>query len=334
VPRNVIDCARSISIALPPGYQQRDVLAFHARDKEGCAEQMIPGSILTPALKPALQRNSRVESQPDPAPASEAGPTRIRKGMLLRGVAVVVDIALHDQHAICTLQADGALPAGAIEKARAALPGMLGLRIAPEPFLALASSDTLLGPLVRNQPGLRIVQAASIFEAVSWAIIGQQINLSFAIALRRTLIQQAGRPHSSGLCCYPEACDVARLNLDALTSRKFSRAKADTLLRIARLTESGQLDLSLAPDQIAPALLAIKGIGPWSVNYTLLRGYGAADCSLHGDGAVRLALQRLKGAAEKPAIACAQAMLERYRPHRSMAAAHLWASLHPAARSE
>jgi DNA-3-methyladenine glycosylase II len=80
-------------------------------------------------------------------------------------------------------------------------------------------------------------------------------------------------------------------------------------------------------EQVAPALLAIKGIGPWTVNYTLLRGYGDADCSLHGDVAIRLALQRLQGAPDKPDIASAEALLERYRPHRSMAAAHLWASL-------
>jgi DNA-3-methyladenine glycosylase II len=133
------------------------------------------------------------------------------------------------------------------------------------------------------------------------------------------------------LWCYPEALDVAKLGLEALTSRKFSRAKADTVLRVARLIDNGELDLALPQDQVAQELLTIKGIGPWTVNYTLLRGYGDPDCSLHGDVAIRLALQRLLGEAEKPAIARTQQILEQYRPHRSMAAAHLWASLRPAA---
>jgi DNA-3-methyladenine glycosylase II len=172
-----------------------------------------------------------------------------------------------------------------------------------------------------------------VFEALTWAIIGQQINLSFAIALRRSFILLAGRQHSSGLWCYPDAHSAAALPLDALTGHKFSRAKAETLLRLAALVDDGTLRLEPAADndigQISAALLAVKGIGPWTVNYGLLRGYGYADCSLHGDVAVRSALQTLLGAAERPDIREAEAILARYSPHRTMAAAHLWASLHP-----
>jgi len=87
----------------------------------------------------------------------------------------------------------------------------------------------------------------------------------------------------------------------------------------------------LAPDQdpshAAEALLAVKGIGPWTVNYALLRGYGYADCSLHGDVAIRTAFQRLLGEDTKPGMARTAELLERYKPHRTMAAAYLWASL-------
>ena len=71
----------------------------------------------------------------------------------------------------------------------------------------------------------------------------------------------------------------------------------------------------------------MKGIGPWTVNYALLRGYGYPDCSLHGDVAIRAAFQRLLGEETKPDMARTEALLAQYRPHRTMAAAHLWASL-------
>jgi DNA-3-methyladenine glycosylase II len=192
-----------------------------------------------------------------------------------------------------------------------------------------ARDDALLGPVVARLPGLRIVQSATVFEALTWAIIGQQINLPFAIALRRTFIQLAGRRHGGGMLCYPEAADVARFDLEQLTSRKFSGAKAETLLRVARLVDSGELSLArdADPAQAAQTLLAVKGIGPWTVNYTLLRGYGYPDCSLHGDVAIRTAFQRLLGEEEKPSIARAEQLLELYKPHRTMAAAYLWASL-------
>jgi DNA-3-methyladenine glycosylase II len=205
---------------------------------------------------------------------------------------------------------------------------VLGLRIDPAPFEAAVAGDPLFAPLVARERGLRVIQSASVFEALSWAIIGQQINLSFAIALRRTFIGLAGRAHSSGLWCYPDAPDAARLDLEQLTSRKYSRAKAETLLRLARLVADGDLDLDRGADlpAVSERLLAVKGIGPWTVNYALLRGYGFADCSLEGDVAVRTAIGRLLGA-ERPDLAEAAAFLANYRPHRTMAAAHLWASL-------
>ena len=126
---------------------------------------------------------------------------------------------------------------------------------------------------------------------------------------------------------------AAALSVDDLTSRKFSRAKAETILRLAALVARGELQLELADDnrieQISAALLAVKGIGPWTVNYGLLRGYGYADCSLHSDVAVRAALQTLLGEDIKPDIKRTEEILARYSPHRTMVAAHLWASLHP-----
>ena len=287
-----------MSIALPAGYRSADVLSFHSRDAEGVAEQVTPG--------------------------------RIRKGVLLNGVPVLLDVALSEGLALCGIHANGKLTAALKAQVHEALLNILGLRIDPAPFLRFAKKDPLLGALTRKQPGLRIVQSATIFEALTWAIIGQQINLSFAIALRRTFILQAGRQHSSGLWCYPEASDVARLDADDLTARKFSRSKADTLLRLARLVDSGELALNREDDAdaVSAALLAVKGIGPWTVNYALLRGYGYADCSLHGDVAIRAAFQQLLGEDAKPDMARTEALLAQYKPHRTMAAAYLWSSLH------
>ena len=288
---------QALSIALPAQYRSADVLAFHARDAEGLAEQVDGG--------------------------------RLRKAVLLDGVPVLLDVTLTLGTAECRIEADGELDATTLALAHEALRNILALRIDPAPFEDFVRDDPVFGPLVARQPGLRIVQSATVFEALTWAIIGQQINLPFAISLRRTFIGQAGRAHSSGLWCYPEATDVARLDLEALTSRKFSRAKAETLLRVARMVSEGQLQLVQDDDPVhaTPLLLAIKGIGPWTVNYTLLRGYGYADCSLEGDVAIRSALGRLLGETGKPDQARTQAWLARYKPHRTMAAAYLWASL-------
>jgi DNA-3-methyladenine glycosylase II len=296
----------SFTLPLPADYRVDDVLKFHSRDAESVAEE--------------------VTSQ------------RIRKGILLDGTPVVLTVDLPTSRrrtvaceADVELQRGRRLSSALAARIEHAARNILGLHIDPADFATFAREDKLLGALVQRQPGLRIVQSATVFEALTWAIIGQQINLSFAIALRRTFILQAGRQHSSGLWCYPEAQDVARLTSDELTSRKFSRAKAETLLRFAQLVASGELDLAPSEanpiEQISANLLKVKGIGPWTVNYGLLRGYAYADCSLHGDVAIRAALQRLLGEETKPDMARTERILQQYAPHRTMAAAHLWASL-------
>jgi len=293
-------------LPLPAGYRVDDVLQFHSRDAESVAE--------------------------------EVSPQRIRKGVLFDGLAVLLTVDLptaRRRSALCSADIDAApadaAPPALLAAIEHAARNILGLHIDPADFAAFAGNDKLLGALVQRQPGLRIVQSATVFEALTWAIIGQQINLSFAIALRRTFILQAGRQHSSGLWCYPEAQDVAQLDVNELLARKFSRAKAETLIRFARLIAAGEIDLTPGPhnsiEQISASLLQIKGIGPWTVNYGLLRGYGYADCSLHGDVAIRAALQRLLGEEAKPDMARTERILQQYAPHRTMAAAHLWASL-------
>jgi len=166
-----------IMLDLPAGYRSEDVLAFHSRDAEAIAEQVSPEGL--------------------------------RKGVLLGGTPVVLEVRFGRDTAACCVDADGDVTPALLAQAREALLSILGLRIDPAAFAAFARNDPALGPVVARQPGLRIVQSASVFEALTWAIIGQQINLPFAISLRRTLIQLAGRVHASGLCCYPEAAGVA-----------------------------------------------------------------------------------------------------------------------------
>lgn len=291
------------TIELPPGYRDREVWAFLGRDPEGFAEVVTPG--------------------------------RLRKGLMIEGVPAVLELERQDHLVQCRLAAEGRLSAVGNAEIRQAVSGMLGLRIAPEPFEARVHDDEWMGPIVRQQAGLRIPQTATPFEALTWAIIGQQITVAFATTLRRSLIRLADQRHASGLWCYPNAGGVAAIPVETLLGHKFSRAKAEALGRVAGLVESGELPLRQWQDEL-PAdaeakLLAIKGVGPWTVNYTLLRGFGLADCSLHGDSAVATALQRVIGGAVRPDKAEVERMLARYAPHRSLAAAHLWASLRLAA---
>jgi len=203
--------------------------------------------------------------------------------------------------------------------------------------------------LLATQAGLHVPAAPTPFEALSWAIMGQQISVAVAVSLRRKLIEAAGvplapatqklLPEAADLLAYPDAERVAALDLETLRTLSFSQAKAQTLLAVAQLAAAKALALDEWARQSAQGLwdeaavaeaerqlLAIKGIGPWTVNYCLLRGYGWPDGSLHGDVAVRRALGLLLDR-EKPDAAQTRLWLEQFKPWRALVAAHLWASL-------
>lgn len=291
----------AFEVALPAGYDLAPVRAFHGRDPERTSEFLADRTLT--------------------------------KGVMLGGVPTRFDVTfqLAQGRADCVIQVDGAASAALRDEARRVVDGLLGLRLDPAPFAAAFAHDPAVGALALRQPGLRIIQSPSPYEALTWAIRGQQINVAFAVSLRRTFIELTGRRHSSGLHCYPVPADVARLPLEALTTRQFSRSKAETILRLSTLVADGTLALDERPsnavEAIGAALLAVKGIGPWTVNYGLLRGYAHADASLHGDVAVRTAIGRLRGLARRPTAEEAAAFLAQYAPHRTMAAAHLWSSL-------
>lgn len=299
--RGPIKDKTSFDLQLPLNYDASSVLNFHGRDELEVSEQV-----------------------------SAFG---MRKGIVFANIPVLlqIELALDQSTAHCSLFADGVITAAMRDDALGICRSLLGLRLDPQAFLKFASKDPLFGSLVKRQRHLRVVQSASVFEALTWAVMGQQINVSFAVSLRRTFIQLADRRHSSGLWCYPTAEDAVRIDIEELMSRQFSKSKAETILRLAGLIASNQLDLVLSEtntiEQISDALLSVKGIGPWTVNYALLRGYGYADCSLHGDVAVRSAIHRLIGGDARPDVAAAEAFLKNYTPHRTLIAAHLWASL-------
>src|SRR5690606_7782213 len=160
---------------------------------------------------------------------------------------------------------------------------------------------------------------ATGFDALCWAIIGQQINLAFASALRRELIELAG-PAIGRMRAHPAPAAVARIDLADLTRRRYSRSKAEYLLTAAQATADG----AVAAER---RLTELRGIGTWTARYMLMRGAGFADCAPVGDVALAAALQRHVGAAARPAPAEVDALMRPFAPHRSLATFHLWASL-------
>ena len=74
-------------------------------------------------------------------------------------------------------------------------------------------------------------------------------------------------------------------------------------------------------------LLAIPGIGPWTVEYIALRAFGEPDAFPASDLALRRALHDKRAGGEAPGERAVGKLAEPFRPFRAYAAMHLWTSL-------
>lgn len=324
-------------LALPPGFRSGDVLAFHRRDPQQLSERVDAGALhkgIAWGGQPACLTIRFDAQRAEVALAIDGVPTPTG------ATGDVADAERGAEKGISEQRSEeGRARADGSEAVAAALERlarrMLGLTQPVAAFERAHARHPQLGPLIARRPGLRVPLAATPFEALSWAITGQQISLGAAVALRRRLIAAAGLRHSGGLGCYPDARSLLRLGEDALRAAGFSQAKARALRALADAVAQGQLPLDRwveAPpaDEIRAELLRLRGIGPWTVDYALLRGFGWVDGSLHGDAAVRRSLQALLGAGQRPSADEARRWLAPFSPWRALVAAHLWAMGAPA----
>ena len=123
---------------------------------------------------------------------------------------------------------------------------------------------------------------------------------------------------------------MALITEDDIRALGFSRSKANTLITVSQMVINGDLPLghwviAESIDEITQTLLSVKGIGRWTINYTLLRGIGWLDSSLHGDAAVRNKLGLLLACNDEVSENEASTWLEQFSPWRALVAAHLWA---------
>ncbi|HEY3755803.1 MAG TPA: Ada metal-binding domain-containing protein [Opitutaceae bacterium] len=182
--------------------------------------------------------------------------------------------------------------------------------------------------LVEGRPELRISQTTSVFDGLIWAIVGQQINLPFACLLKRRLFELAGTPLGNGLVAPPTPQAVAALTPEALRPLQYSQKKAEYLISAAKLVAGGTLDLEGlkrgSATRAERTLLEIHGLGPWSVNYIMMRALGFSDCVPLGDTGVSSGLKHLFSLETRPDADDTRRLMSIFSPHRSLATSHLW----------
>lgn len=182
--------------------------------------------------------------------------------------------------------------------------------------------------LVRGHEGARLPQTATVWESLMWAIVGQQVNLAFAYRLRRVLVELCGRKTRNGLRAHPTPAKIGELDYGDLTSRQFSRSKAQYVIDTARGIASGALPLETFPSrdagEVEAALTSVRGVGAWTANYVMMRGCAFPDCVPAGDSALSASLRDYFGLTHKIDAHETRTLMHRFAPWRSLATYHFW----------
>ncbi|MEK3727071.1 MULTISPECIES: DNA glycosylase [unclassified Lysinibacillus] len=145
-------------------------------------------------------------------------------------------------------------------------------------FYEMAKADPLLKIPVQKFYGLRVIGIPDLFEALCWGVLGQQINLAFAYTLKRQFVEKFGdfiEWNGKKYWVFPSYERIAQLTPADLANIKMTVKKSEYIIGIAKLMASGELSreklMEMDFKDAEKSLMKIRGIGPWTANYVLMR---------------------------------------------------------------
>jgi AraC family transcriptional regulator of adaptative response / DNA-3-methyladenine glycosylase II len=245
------------------------------------------------------------------------GRTYARVLRLPHGLGVAA-LTLHEDHVSCELELiDFRDTAVAVSRVRR----MLDLDADPVAIDTVLAEDPHLAPLVADTPGLRVPSHVDGFELTVRTIVGQQVSVAGAntvlgrqvpvhgTAVDLALARDHGLTHAFAT---PESLAAADP-----TSLGMPRSRAATVIGVAAAIADGALRLDAGVDRAAvrEQLLAMRGIGPWTADYVMMRALAHPDVLLTTDLVLRRELERHHITPDRT---------QRWSPWRSYAGMHLW----------
>jgi DNA-3-methyladenine glycosylase II len=194
----------------------------------------------------------------------------------------------------------------------------------------LRTSDPVLARIIDEVGKLPTTRAGrpdkdDHYGALVRSIVGQQLSVLAARAIYGRLIERfGGRP--------PTPQEILADDPEELRAAAgLSRAKVGFLRSLAEHVLSGGLELArlddLPDDEVIAELVAVKGLGVWTVHMFLMFQLERPDVLAVGDLGIRRAIERAYGLQALPQAAEIEAIAKPWRPYRTLACRYLWRSL-------
>jgi DNA-3-methyladenine glycosylase II len=191
---------------------------------------------------------------------------------------------------------------------------------------ALRAADPRMAELIDADPGLDPDSLFDSWPSDLWGalvlqVIGQQLSRAAAGAiLARLEALHGGR--------LPTPAELLHTDAETLRRIGLSRAKAVYLHDLATRLEDGRLDLerlrALDDDRARDELTQVKGVGRFTADGVLMLALRRTDVWPAADLALRRAVERVWALDVPASVAQVDALGERFRPWRTLAATYLY----------
>jgi AraC family transcriptional regulator of adaptative response / DNA-3-methyladenine glycosylase II len=200
---------------------------------------------------------------------------------------------------------------------------LLDLDADPEAVDEALARDRHLQPLIAKNPGSRIPRTVDEAEMAIRVVLGQQVSTAAARTHAARLVAAYGSPvadATGGLThVFPSVTDLAAL--DPSTLKMPATRRRSVVALIAALADgSVVLDPGADWDRARAQLLAVPGIGPWTVEMIAMRALGDPDAFVATDLGVERTARAVGVTGNLAAYAHA------WRPWRSYAVQYLWSA--------
>ncbi|MBM3274353.1 MAG: DNA-3-methyladenine glycosylase 2 family protein [Candidatus Sericytochromatia bacterium] len=176
----------------------------------------------------------------------------------------------------------------------------------------------LIGPFA-----LKVHDMPSPFEALAESIVYQQLTGRAAATIFGRVRALSGQER------FLTPAEVLALPDDALRGAGLSRGKAAALRDLAARTLDGAIPagaalFEMADEEVVERLVAVRGIGRWTVEMLLIFRLGRPDVLPIDDYGLRKGFMRTFGGVEVPRPKEVAARGDRWRPFRTVASWYLW----------
>lgn len=197
-------------------------------------------------------------------------------------------------------------------------------------FYSIIKNDRVLSNLKDKLYGLKARRTPSIFEALIISILEQQVALSFAVTLQGRLARKYGEYLTlkrKKYYAFPTPETLSGANAQDLRNLQLSWRKAEYIIDISKGIVNGEINLdnlkNLSNEEVINILTEIRGIGKWSAEYILVRGFGRLDALPADDAGLKRAISKYYYNGKQVSTEDVRSILNKYGEYKSYAAYYL-----------